>query len=70
MSDLNRSDVERIVRKIISKHLGEPMAENLFKDTVDQVLKEHNESISFEALKQRKLDIIEHGTLEEITDDN
>ena len=35
-----RSDIENLVRKILSAKYGEKFAPNLFKDSVDQIMEE------------------------------
>jgi len=39
---LSRKEAESIVRKVIATHAGEPMEENLFKNSVDKLLLEAN----------------------------
>ena len=56
--EITRDQAERLVRDVIRKHLGEPMTSGLFKDSVDQVMREVNGK-SFEDIKQDKLNIIE-----------
>ena len=43
MNVLTRAEAERIVRKIIANHAGEPMEQDLFKRSVADLLKAHNE---------------------------
>lgn len=39
---ITKKDAEKIVRSIISKRAGEQMPENLFRDSVDQLMQEIN----------------------------
>ena len=41
---ITRKEAEALCRSIISKHAGEKMPENLFKDSVDQLMEEINGS--------------------------
>lgn len=41
---ITREEAEKIVRKIISNHLGEKLPPNLFNDSVDEFMKEVNKS--------------------------
>lgn len=54
MKEITREQAERIVRSVIRKHAGEPMADNLFKTSVDQLMIEVNGK-SFDDIKQDKL---------------
>ena len=51
-------EAERIIRQVIASHLGEPMAANLFKDSVDQLLAEVNQD-EHQAQRKRNLDTAE-----------
>lgn len=39
---ITRPEAEKLVRSVMSKHLGEKMPANLFKDSVDQLMEEIN----------------------------
>jgi len=39
---ITKEEAEKLVRSVISKHLGEQMPENLFKDSVDQLMEDIN----------------------------
>ena len=39
---ITREEAEKIVRKVIQSHAGEELAPNLFKDSVDELMREAN----------------------------
>ncbi len=39
---ITREEAEKICRSVIANHLGENIPENLFKDSVDQLMEEIN----------------------------
>ena len=47
--NLTRAEAEKIVRRVLGNHLGEEFPENLFVDSVDELLKEAN---SLEAIPE------------------
>ena len=41
-ASLTRKDAEKICREIISSHLGEELPDNLFQDSVNELMEEIN----------------------------
>lgn len=41
-ASITRKDAEKMCREIISKHLGEELPDNLFQDSVNQLMEEIN----------------------------
>lgn len=37
---VTRNEAERLCRQVISSHAGEPMADNLFNESVEMLMKE------------------------------
>ena len=49
IEEFTREDAEKIVRQVMANHAGEPMEKDLFKKSVDQLLRDVNEPNTIEA---------------------
>ena len=58
IKEFTRKDAEKIIRQVIASHLGEPMVDDVFKKSVDLLLKDVNGK-SFLDVKDDNINIIE-----------